>query len=96
LCRCPYNKHLRHLAVISNRDKRLSASVPAVCTNTSHSPAAHYSRKKAPPFRLILKRSALKLFSYNFPRINTAWRLPGCGYPPSEDAALLHRCPSCC
>lgn len=110
----------------SNRDKRLF-SLFSCCLHA-----------KRPPLRLILKRSALKVFgtgtyvrlyavncydvpsfdfllhkccksgvtaknqpgfvvkirrfsACDFPRINTASRLPGCGCPPSEDAALPRR-----
>lgn len=33
----------------------------------------------------------LRFSACDFPRINTASRRPGCGYPPSEDAALPRR-----
>ena len=124
--RCKDHTHLRRLAAIQTGIKGFSASFPAVCT------------QKGTPLRLILKRSALKVFgtgtyvrlyavncydvpsfdfllhkccksgvtaknqpgfvvkirrfsACDFPRINTASRLPGCGCPPSEDAALPRR-----
>ena len=124
--RCPDNRHLRHLVSIQTGIK----GFPPLFLLSA--------RKKAPPLRVILKRSALKVFGtgtyallytvicYNvpsfdfllhkccksgvtaknrlgfvvkirrfsacdFPRINTASRRPGCGCPPSEDAALPRR-----
>ncbi len=48
--RCPDNRHLRHLVSIQTGMKGFSAYFPAVCT------------QKGAPLRLILQRSALKVF----------------------------------
>ena len=113
---------------------------PFHCQGTDYLPLTFLlsARKKAPPLRLILKRSAFNVFGtgtyallytvicYDVPsfdfllykccksgvtaknrlgfvvkirrfsacdflRINTASRRPGCGCPPSEDAALPRR-----